>query len=348
MDHAGITNLKKNKFSYLWTINNVTAFLQPKLAFDEGLVSPTFTKGNNNNLAWSLKITKYMEIQRRFEDNQQKFDCLTFAIKLVSSYKTKTPAVYKLSFVNDKEELITKVENGYEFGIGFEANIYSTNVSAILNKQNGLISDDKFKIFCQISVIEIVTGDTIESIIKVPKCRIIDDLEILFETKKFCDATLSVADGKEFQVHKTILAARSPIFAAMFDHEMEERKLNRVNITDIEYDILHELLKFIYTGKVDNLQTMASELLAAADKYALERLKILCEKELCRNLSIENAAETLIFADLHGANQLKAQAINFINNNPKVAATVGWKKLKETYSHLITDVYEELLTLRIL
>ena len=34
------------------------------------------------------------------------------------------------------------------------------------------------------------------------------------------------------------------------------------------------MLNFIYTGKVENLNEMADDLLAAADKYALARLKV--------------------------------------------------------------------------
>ena len=48
-------------------------------------------------------------------------------------------------------------------------------------------------------------------------------------------------------------------------------------------------------------------------QYAMERLKVMCEEALCANLSIENAADVLILADLHSAEQLKAQAIEFIN-----------------------------------
>lgn len=39
----------------------------------------------------------------------------------------------------------------------------------------------------------------------------------------------------------------------------------------------------------------------------------MCEEALCNSLSVENVAETLILADLHSAEQLKAQAIDFIN-----------------------------------
>lgn len=48
-------------------------------------------------------------------------------------------------------------------------------------------------------------------------------------------------------------------------------------------------------------------------QYALERLKVMCEEALCSNLSVENVADILILADLHSAEQLKAQAIDFIN-----------------------------------
>ncbi|VDM36143.1 unnamed protein product [Hydatigera taeniaeformis] len=73
---------------------------------------------------------------------------------------------------------------------------------------------------------------------------------------------------RQFKAHKAILAARSPVFAAMFEHGMTESRANRVNITDVEPDILGEVLRFIYTGRVVGLDNpvMAQELLAAADK----------------------------------------------------------------------------------
>ena len=39
----------------------------------------------------------------------------------------------------------------------------------------------------------------------------------------------------------------------------------------------------------------------------------MCEESLCNSLSVENAADTLILADLHSAEQLKAISIEFIN-----------------------------------
>lgn len=58
-------------------------------------------------------------------------------------------------------------------------------------------------------------------------------------------------------------------------------------------------------------------------QYALKRLKVMCEEALCNSLSVENVADTLILADLHSAEQLKAQAIDFINRQ---VSKVGGKK----------------------
>lgn len=63
--------------------------------------------------------------------------------------------------------------------------------------------------------------------------------------------------------------ARSEVFNAMFEHEMEERKLNRVDIHDVDHEVLREMLRFIYTGKAPNLEKMADDLLAAADKVRM-------------------------------------------------------------------------------
>lgn len=59
----------------------------------------------------------------------------------------------------------------------------------------------------------------------------------------------------------------------MFEHEMEERKQNRVAITDVDHEVLKEMLRFIYTGKAPNLEKMADDLLAAADKVIKRRIR---------------------------------------------------------------------------
>lgn len=131
--------------------------------------------------------------------------------------------------------------------------------------------DDRLTLYCEVSVVaESInhSGQSSTSHFKIPDCRLSDDLGSLFETGKFSDVILNCS-GSEFSAHKSILASRSPVFAAMFEHEMEEKKQNRVEIIDMEKNVLSEMLKFIYTGKSTNLDRMAADLLAAADKVCI-------------------------------------------------------------------------------
>ena len=70
---------------------------------------------------------------------------------------------------------------------------------------------------------------------KVPDCRLSDDLGQLFECSQFADVTLTCA-AREFRCHKAILVARSPVLAAMFEHDMKESQHNRVEIDDMDPD----------------------------------------------------------------------------------------------------------------
>ncbi|VDD76258.1 unnamed protein product [Mesocestoides corti] len=147
---------------------------------------------------------------------------------------------------------------------------------------------------------------------------------------------------RQFKAHKAILAARSPVFAAMFEHGMTESRANRVHITDVEPDTLAEVLRFIYTGQVVGLDNpvTAQELLAAADKYQLERLKAMCEEELVENLTVEAACDILSLADIHSAEQLKAHTLDFIMlHAQEVCESEGYERLVRQRPHLLNECF---------
>ena len=60
------------------------------------------------------------------------------------------------------------------------------------------------------------------------------ELGDLWENFHFTDCCLVVA-GLEFQAHKVILVARSPVFRAMFEHDMEEGRKNYVETIDLSH-----------------------------------------------------------------------------------------------------------------
>lgn len=98
------------------------------------------------------------------------------------------------------------------------------------------------------------------------------------------------------------------------------------------------------TASVQSAQSYScSDSGACVLQYALERLKVMCEDALCSNLSVENAAEILILADLHSADQLKTQAVDFINYHASdVLETSGWKSMVVSHPHLVAEAYRSL------
>ncbi|CAK1546097.1 unnamed protein product [Leptosia nina] len=335
------TQVKVVKFSYMWTINNFS-FCREEMG--EVLKSSTFSAGASDKLKWCLRVNP------KGLDEESK-DYLSLYLLLVSCNKSEVRAKFKFSILNAKREETKAMESqrAYRFVQGKDWGFKKfIRRDFLLDEANGLLPEDKLTIFCEVSVVADsinISGQSNVVQFKVPECRLSDDLGALFDSERFSDVTLAVG-GREFQAHKAILAARSPVFAAMFEHEMEERKRNRVDITDVDHEVLREMLRFIYTDRAPNLDKMADDLLAAADKYALDRLKVMCEEALCLSLSVETAADTLILADLHSADQLKAQTIDFINTShaTDVMDTIGWKNMISSHPHLIAEAFRALAT----
>ncbi|NWX61682.1 SPOPL protein, partial [Promerops cafer] len=302
------TQVKVVKFSYMWTINNFS-FCREEMG--EVLKSSTFSSGPNDKMKWCLRVNP------KGLDDESK-DYLSLYLLLVSCPKSEVRAKFKFSLLNAKREETKAMESqrAYRFVQGKDWGFKKfIRRDFLLDEANGLLPDDKLTLFCEVSVVQDsvnISGQSNTNTLKVPECRLAEDLGNLWETTRFTDCSFYVG-GQEFKAHKSVLAARSPVFNAMFEHEMEESKKNRVEINDVDPEVFKEMMRFIYTGKAPNLEKMADNLLAAADKYALERLKVMCEEALCSNLSVENVADILILADLHSAEQLKAQAIDFIN-----------------------------------
>ena len=76
-----------------------------------------------------------------------------------------------------------------------------------------------------------------------------DQLWAAAKEKQFTDFEFLVGD-RVFPAHKGIVAARSPVFAAMFKADMKESRTQQVVIEDIESSIFEEFLYFLYTGQL--------------------------------------------------------------------------------------------------
>ena len=152
---------------------------------------------------------------------------------------------------------------------------------------------------------------------------------------RFSDFTV-VADGREFSAHRAILAQRSEVFRTMFELDMAEKRDDHVVIEDLSADAVSDLLTFIYTDSAPNIKEIAQELLVAAEKYNIPRLKAVCEEELAKSLDIDNVIDRLLQSETYQAFYLKDAALHWITKHaPDVVNTTSWKYLCEHRPELV-------------
>ena len=167
-------------------------------------------------------------------------------------------------------------------------------------------------------------------------------LKVMHEKNLFSDIQIEVGD-KLFRVHRAVLASRSSVFHKMFEIDMKEKEEGRVKISDIEHDVMSDLLAYIYTGCVPQIKSHTKDLLLAADKYHIPDLVSLCEDELRSNLTPTNVAEVVLLADSLqlGSSKSKETCIYFIKENAEeVYKSESWKKLKESSLELAVEITE--------
>ena len=76
------------------------------------------------------------------------------------------------------------------------------------------------------------------------------DLGVLYNTAAGSDVSLLV-DGHEYRCHRLVLAARSPVFKAMFASEMKESLSGEVVVEEAQSLAFREFLRFLYMGDCD-------------------------------------------------------------------------------------------------
>ena len=221
------------------------------------------------------------------------------------------------------------------------------------NNDLNLLPDDVLTIHCAITVLQedetVVTSGTNRPLLtpearsdmeeEVPILKCVKDSYI---NGQFTDCVI-VCQGREFNCHKMILAGRSPVFNAMFTHDMGESRSGRLDIKDLDVDTVGKMLTYIYSDKIDNTDGKCKEemLLAAAEKYDLPGLKSLCENALSKAMTIDNVLDMLLLADLNKAKSVKDVAINFIiENAQEIVSQEGWSKKLEKFPTILSDLFK--------
>ncbi|XP_065199986.1 speckle-type POZ protein B-like [Planococcus citri] len=339
------TRSEVNYCNFMWTIHQYSEYHFHRSS-SSSINSSNFKSAESEDYVWSLQLST---------PNDKKMIRLYLLLDSDPELSKKVLVKCKMSVINaNGEETHIRQQNNY-VKLSIRDNLTYLSFKDFLNgndflqEETSLLRNGALTIFCEVHFFPKATVTTnctsnkfVATLSKAREgCDLHRDLERLFEDEEFSDFTILVGDAK-YHVHKIILAARSKFFASMFKRDKERNRNTHVlEVTNTEPDVLVETLRFIYTGRSSKLEEMAFDLLTAADTYDLEGLKTLCEHQLVKELTVENAADCLIWANLHHAAFLKEQAIQYIRFNIEaVKKSENWFKIAQ--SELLNDVFNAL------
>ncbi|TKW06703.1 hypothetical protein SEVIR_7G257300v4 [Setaria viridis] len=176
---------------------------------------------------------------------------------------------------------------------------------------------DNLMIRCVLTVVidSRTVADEVNSVV-VPPPNLHRDFGEMLKDGEGADVTFSV-DGQLFRAHRCVLAYRSPVFRAELFGPLKEKATSCIRIDDMEPSIFEALLHFIYTDRLpdscnDGRNAAMQHLLVAADRYGVERLRLMCESKLSEAIDVETVATTLALAEQHNCSQLRRACIGFM------------------------------------
>ena len=178
------------------------------------------------------------------------------------------------------------------------------------------------------------------------KVKMVEDVEKVMmkeETSNF----LVVCEDKQFQCHKTILSARSPVFANGIA-KMKEGATGRWDVKESTPEAVKQMLMFIYTGKIHYKDVLKRplEMLQLATFYQLDDLTAASRKILLWQMTAKNAVMTLVNMDRYKETdeEAKQQVIKFIKKNARdVVGSEDWDVFQANYGSLVKEVIEAIV-----
>ncbi|KAK1692939.1 hypothetical protein QYE76_009636 [Lolium multiflorum] len=185
-----------------------------------------------------------------------------------------------------------------------------TQFVKITTLEEKILTEGHVTFVCAIMVID-------DSPIPVPPSDIVTHLGRLLDQTDGTDVSF-IIDDETFPAHRAVLAARSPVFKAELFGSMAESTMSSITLHGITPATFKTMLRFIYTDELpaedehqDSSTEMIQNLLAAADLYALDRLKFICARKLWDKVSVYTVATILACAETYNCQELKKKCMDF-------------------------------------
>ncbi|KAG4067876.1 hypothetical protein HA402_010562 [Bradysia odoriphaga] len=161
----------------------------------------------------------------------------------------------------------------------------------------------------------------------------------------FADCTVVVED-KEVKVHKLVLLTFGPVFKSMLRTGLRETSTCRIEISDYPYDVVVNMLEYMYTGVfTQKMDEIALDLMKIANKYFQTALISKCGKSLAQKLSLDNALDMMVVANTYNNEMLMVPSLKFIRQNYESIRTgEKWNQFKAENVDLVEKIADFLFS----
>ncbi|XP_071736563.1 BTB/POZ domain-containing protein At1g55760-like isoform X2 [Rutidosis leptorrhynchoides] len=160
------------------------------------------------------------------------------------------------------------------------------------------------------------------------------------------DIIINASDGS-IGAHRAVLAARSPVFQGMFSHDLKEKEMSVINISDMSIEACQAFLNYVYGNiQEQNFLTHRLDLLKAAEKYDVMDLKEACHESLLQDIDTNNVLERLQYASLYHLSKLKIGCMQYLVRFGKIFDIVDEFDafVQSADRELIGEVFSEILS----
>jgi len=157
----------------------------------------------------------------------------------------------------------------------------------------------------------------------------------------FDDYVLHVG-REEYIVPKNFLMASSELFENMFADGTRES--NTVEMVGVCSEIVVNFIKYLHTGKMDDLDELSEETFVFADRYAIETLKDLCVKAMSETFNKDNIIRRFQLASEYESVDLRNHAVFYMTNYGSegnlryILQTDEWQELVKEDSKLANEI----------
>ncbi|XP_019771541.2 speckle-type POZ protein-like B isoform X2 [Dendroctonus ponderosae] len=168
----------------------------------------------------------------------------------------------------------------------------------------------------------------------------------------YCDSENKDCEKTPLIVHSWIIRTRSDKLATRMEEQSDGKNKGMkylLCLPEYSYGVVNELVRYIYTDKVDCADKYAAKLLPISIVYHLQGLKGLCERHLIESLTPANVANILLLADQCRCENLRKAALHYCEGSDEIKGnvhmagkTLAWRVMEMVNPDLFMEACESI------